>query len=326
MTTPADNFMGCCLSPEDTTNCMVGLLPTKKAPDQIEDTQCRNIMVRHCRSSENITSDKCRTFIKKMNEHMPPLADMDLPVEAFCAMHRTKGDKHYDDCACINVANTCAGQKVIRFKTGNPACYFDDCKKAAADSTIFLTSSLSGPECKSIDCSIGPINIQMAGGNKVDFKDMINQKCGNANDRKPGDPPWQGTGSGGISYSAHTGNSCTAAPLASGSSSVKKSDAKNQCKQLCDSRDDCAAFQIGCNPNSADCTCDLFSDDGYDLPLPPNCTGPDAEKWKSESVVVNGNTMSKFDATCKGTNLLNTTDITCYDSRNPPISNAPSPA
>lgn len=325
---PVENYNNCCLSPTDTENCMVGQLPGGKIPDNVADTACRNIFVRYCRSSDNITSDKCRTFISKMNKNMPPLPDMDAPIEAFCAMHREEKDDHFKDCACVNVANTCAGQKVIKFKNGNPACYFDDCKMAAADSTIFLTSSLYGPECKSVDCSIGPINIQMGKGNTVDFKNMINQKCGNANDRQPGDPPWTGTGSsgGGTQYTPHTGNSCTADKLSNGSSTVKKDGAAKACQSLCDARNDCLAFQVQCKPGEDSCACDLFSGDGYDMPMPPECYGADAQAWKSQTITVGAESVNKFDHNCKGKNLVNTNMWSCYDHRDPPPASGDAPA
>ena len=226
----------CCLNPTEAEGCHeLG----DNQPKQTEGA-CMHTWVRQCSKSDNIVTPKCRAFIDNMNNHSPPLADMDQPIIAFCAMNRTEGDPNYEMCKCVNASNTCLGQKILKYKSGNVGCFYPDCKTE----TTIKTSDLYAPECRSVTCSIGDITIEGGKGSIIDTKGMVSQNCGNTEPQPP-------QPSSPYSYQTHSASICNGAWLGKGAiSMVPSAGAAKACQVLCDARDDCFAFQTICPSGS----------------------------------------------------------------------------
>ena len=257
----------CCLNGNGLPDC-VKLDPQ---PDQIKTPACKNAMVRHCQTSANIVTPMCRTFISNLVQNAPPLSDMDQPVISFCATQREEKNPSYNDCKCVNVANTCLGQKIMRFKAGNPGCYYPPCK----ENNIFTTSALWARSCKSVTCTIGDITIQAGKDSKiVNPPGMINQNCGNLTPQPP-------RPTSNVKFFDHSSSVCTGKKLTgeNASSSLPEETAKTSCRDLCIGRDDCNAYQTECPPGGSTCQCDLFSTNGFGIPKKADCDTSKTGNW-----------------------------------------------
>ena len=247
----------CCLDPANAQGCES--LPEQ--PHKTETPACKNIWTRHCSKSSNLVTPACRAFIDDLNGAIPPLADMDEPVRSFCAMHRTESDPHYDICRCVNATNTCLGQKISRFKSGSVGCYYPACKEQG----VLKTSDLFAPECRSVVCTIGDINIDASGGAVIDTKGMVNQNCGGA--------VLQAPAAAEPSLQVHSSSACSQAPLAS-PTYVPAATAARDCMASCAARGaECAAYQTICPANVPSCTCTLFDKPGFAAPSAASCVG-----------------------------------------------------
>lgn len=291
----------CCLNSNSLPKCAA--LPDQ--PDQITTPSCKNAMVRHCQTSSNITTPMCRTFIDNLIQNVPPLADMDRQVISFCAMNREASDKFYKECRCVNVENTCLGQKIIRYKAGNPGCYYPPCK----EENMFKTSDLLARQCTSITCAIGDITIKGGDGAKIVAPPgMINQNCGNTTLQPP-------RPSSRYQYTKSSSSRCTGSSLTDkyANTIVAKEDAQNACKDVCDARDDCSAFQTHCA--STKCKCQLFSTNGVGVPLIADCMDGSADSLSQGA----------YEDKCSGKKgMAKDADMwTCSHQRHPP-SAAPS--
>lgn len=253
--TSADN---CCLNP-GSIDCAT--LPSHlQNQSNITDARCKLLWVKHCSSSkENMTTEKCRTWIRDIQTHTPPLPDMDRPIAAFCAMNREEKDPFYEDCKCVNFANTCAGQRIMATMAGNPGCYYEHCKEAYSGGRAFRTSDLQNPKCQSVTCSVGNITINMASKSSVDLRRFLTQKCGGFSEDTHAPSSFLGQ---------HSLSKCTGT-LLSDTESVKATanaapnDVRPACEAHCDARKDCRAFQTYCPPSGGDCTCSLHRSAGY---------------------------------------------------------------
>ena len=300
----------CCLNSNSLPKCAA---LGNDQPNQITTPACKNAMVRHCQVSSNITTPMCRTFINNLVRNQPPLADMDRQVTAFCAMNREEKNKFYKECECVNVANTCLGQKILRYKAGNPGCYYPPCKNPSLDS--FMTSSMYAQSCTSITCAIGDITIKGGEGAKIVAPPgMINQNCGNLSPQPPRAPDK-------FQYVDASSSMCTGTALKgdNATSSVPKNSAGTVCKGLCDARDDCNAYQTHCSATKDTCDCSLFATSGVGTPLIPECA-PDKTGSLSQD---------EYEKRCTGSNAT-AKDVNlwfCGHHRDPPAKvKAPAPA
>lgn len=248
----------CCLSENTAPGCQA--LKKEEQPDPIKTPACKNAMVSHCQTSANITSPMCRTFINNLLQEK--LSDMDEPIIAFCATQREENNPFYKDCRCVNIDNTCLGQKIMRFKGGNPGCFYKPCKENSA----FLTSSLALNTCQSVECTIGSISISGGDNAVINLdKGSSNVNCGNTELQPPRSAPK-------AKFFEHTSSVCTGKKIVNSAKTVPAATAKENCRDACIDDDDCNAYQTYCSGLGSTCECDLFHTSGFEVPKKDECS------------------------------------------------------